>query len=184
MKLLQRRVLEGRVTRTYKRGGILLSVPGETLEQMTEGAIPEGSPEGGGVEKCLLCDKPSAHWGMFMSGEDAVTFMERKGKEAAGTLFGLCEAHNPHESEDEVCDEVYEILETGLKIEADLEIAETVVNTWLDELIEQGYGRKKSLGIILLKLREGGLIEGYEFPEEIVDALEIAIKHEMRKEVH
>jgi hypothetical protein len=184
MKLLRRIVTEGRVIRVYKHGGILLSEAGGSLERVSEGAIREADPDAGAVRKCLLCDEPSVHWGMFMTGEQAVAYVEERREEAKGTFFGLCEGHNPHENEDEVCDEVYKIMETALNMENDLEIAETVVNAWLDELTQHGYSRKDALGIVLLKLKDNTLIEGYKFSSEIKEALEIALKDELRKGYH
>ena len=108
MTLLKRRFIsENHVTRIYPKGGIFLSGPGESLQKLSEGAIPAESPESEAIKKCVLCDRPSVHFGFFMTGDESVAYTETRRNEATGTFFGLCDRHNPHEKEDEVCDSVY-----------------------------------------------------------------------------
>ena len=182
MKFKKRRVVEGRITRIYEKGGILLSQPRETLAQMSEGLIEKGTPEENAVNKCLLCDKPAIHWGLFMAAEEAIAYKEQRQEESTGTFFGLCEMHSPHEKEDEVCDAVYTVMELALKMEEDLAIAEEAVNTWLEELTQQGFSKEDALGLVLFKLKEGGLVEGYDFSEQVKQGLEIALRNEVQKE--
>ena len=184
MKLKKRRVVEGRITRIYEKGGILLSQPRETLAQMSEGLIEKGTPEAQAVNKCLLCDKRAVHWGLFMAAEEAIAYKEQRLDESTGTFFGLCKEHNPHEKENEVCDTVYTVMELALKMEEDLATAEEAVNTWLEELTQQGFSKEDALGLVLFKLKEGGLVEGYDFSKEVKQGLEIALKNEIRKERH
>jgi hypothetical protein len=114
MKFKKRRVVEGRITRIYEKGGILLSQPRETLAQMSEGLIEKGTPEENAANKCLLCDKPATHWGLFMAAGEAIAYKEQRQEESTGTFFGLCKMHNPHEKEDEVCDAVYTVMELAV----------------------------------------------------------------------
>jgi hypothetical protein len=183
MKPVRRVVLDGRVTRIYGKGRLFLSEPGETLQEMTEGAIAERGKEAEAINECLLCDQPSVYWGLFMTGEETTEYSEKR--PATGTFFGLCERHNPsHENEDEVCDAVYKIMESRLKVENGLEKAERAVNVWLEQLTKGGFRKKESLEIILSKFKAGKLVTAHEFPEEMKKAIEMAIKEEIRKECH
>jgi len=182
MKPVRRVVLDGRVTRIYRKGRVFLSEPGETLEEMTEGAIVERGKEAEAINECLLCDQPSGYWGLFMTGEETTEYSEKR--PATGTFFGLCERHNPHQNEHEVCDAVYKIMESRLKVENGLEKAERAVNVWLEELTKGGFSKKESLEIILSKFKAGKLVTAHEFSEEMKNAIEIAIKEEIRKEYH
>jgi hypothetical protein len=98
MTLLKRRFIsENHVTRIYPKGGIFLSGPGESLQELSEEAIPPESPQAEAIKKCVLCDRPSVHFGFFMTGEESVAYTEKRRDQATGTFFGLCERHNPHE---------------------------------------------------------------------------------------
>lgn len=173
MKPVRRVVLDSRVTRIYKRGTVILSCPEEQLEEMSKGAISESGQEAEAINECLLCDQPSVYWGLFITGEETIEYSEKR--PATGTFFGLCEKHNPHETEDEVCDAVYKVMETRLNVERDLEMAERAVNTWLEELMKGGFSKKESLEVILSRLKEGELLEAHEFSEEMKKAIEIAL---------
>ena len=97
-----------------------------------------------------------------MSGEEAQAHAEQRRDEATGTFFGLCEEHNPHEKEDEVCDAVYKVMVDQLSIQPDLEFAETVMNTWYEELLKEGHGGREAVEIMLTLLEEDKLTDEYE----------------------
>lgn len=183
-KFRKRLVADGRITRLYERGGIILPEPGETLEELSQGALLDNTPEAEKLMTCLLCDRPAVRWAIFMTGEEAVAYLKKRWGEAMGSFFGLCNKHDPHENEDEVCDAAYEFFEEGIRTEAELEVAEEIVNVWLETLTAEGYSKSNSLRIVLLKLREGVLFEGREFSDEMREALEIALKGEIRRESH
>jgi hypothetical protein len=145
------------VTRIYPKGGIFLSGPGESLQELSGEAIPQESPQSEAIKKCVLCDRPSVHFGFFMSGEEAQAHKEQRRDEATGTFFGLCERHNPHEKEDKVCDAVYKVMEDQLSVQPDLEFAMTVMTTWYEELLKKGHGSKEAIEIMLALLEEGKL---------------------------
>jgi|GEM_PF-1997836 hypothetical protein len=184
MKLRKRLVMGGRVARIYEAGGILLSEQGEPLSKLSDGALREGTPEAGRVSKCILCGEPSVHWGLFMTGEEAVACMEKRPGEYTGTFFGLCERHDPHQDEESVCDAVYAILGAEAKLEEDLELADEAVTVWLKRLTAEGFSKEDSLRIILSRHQEGKLIEGYEFSQEVWRALEQALLDELSKGPH
>ena len=117
-----------------------------------------------------------------MAAEEAIAYKERRLEESTGTFFGLCEEHNPYEKEAEVCDSVYTVMEMALKMEEELAIAEEAVNTWLGELTQQGFSKPDALGLVLFKLKEDDLVEGYDFSEQVKQGLEIALKSEIKKE--
>jgi hypothetical protein len=90
--------------------------PDESLQELSEGAIPPERPQSEAIKKCVLCDRPSVHFGFFMSGDESVAYTEKRRDEATGTFFGLCEKHNPHEREDRVCDSVYKVIVDQLSL--------------------------------------------------------------------
>jgi hypothetical protein len=57
--LIRRLISENHVTRIYPKGGIFLSAPNESLQELSEGAIPSESPQSEAIKKCVLCDRSS-----------------------------------------------------------------------------------------------------------------------------
>jgi len=184
MTLKHRIDLEGRIVRIYENGGIFLSEPGKSLHEMTEGEISEGNPQAESIKKCLLCEQSSVHWGLFMTGQESAAYLEKRQGYKTGTFFGLCKKHNPHVKEGEICDAVYELMEAQLSIDRDLEVAETVMNTWYEELRKDGRSRRTSLEMILFLLKEDRLTEEYLFSDELKQAFEIALRDQLKKEVN
>jgi hypothetical protein len=182
MKPPKRHVIEGRVSRVYENGGILLSEPGETLEQMSEGAVRERSPGAEKLSTCLLCQRPSAHWGLFMTAEEILSYQEKPKGGTTGTFFGLCDHHDPHEKEDEVCDAVYKVMEDQLSVEDELEMAEVVMGAWLEQLLEEGFTEEESFQTMLSLLGDGKLtVRGYAFSEKMKQVMQILLEGELRK---
>ncbi|MEW5980165.1 MAG: hypothetical protein AB1898_30590 [Acidobacteriota bacterium] len=184
MSLLKRRIVtDNRITRIYDRGGIFLGEAGESLRDISEGAISEGTADSARIEKCLLCDGPSVHWGFFLTGEESMVYAKGGSRaEATGTFFGLCNGHDPHKDEDEVCDAVYKIMEGQLRAENDLQIAETVMNTWFEELVREGRSRKDSLKTMISLLKAGRLTESYDLSEPVKQAMQIVLQEELQRE--
>jgi len=176
--------LEGHTVRIYENGGIFLYEPGESLYEVTKGEISEGSSEAESIKKCLLCDQPSLHWGLFMTGQESAAYLEKQEGYTTGTFFGLCEKHDPHKSEDEVCDAVYKLMENLFSVKRDLEMAETVMRTWHEELMKDGHSSRESLEKILSLLREDRLTVEYEFSDEMKHAMEIALLDQLKKELN
>lgn len=48
----------------------------------------------------------------------------------------------------------------------------------------QGRHKKDCLGIVHFKLHEGALVEGHELSDEVKEALDIALRDEIRRESH
>lgn len=183
MTLLKRRlVTENQVTRIYPQGGIFLSAPDESLQELSGGATPPESPKEEAIKRCVLCNRPSVHFGFFMSGEEAQAHKEQRMDEATGTFFGLCEKHNPHEQEKEVCDAVYKVMVDQLSIQPDLEFAESVMSTCYEVLRKEGHGEKEAIEIMLTLLEEDKLTDEYEFPVIVKRAMEIVLREELKKE--
>ncbi|MEW6443207.1 MAG: hypothetical protein AB1640_19895 [bacterium] len=184
MLLRKRRIfIDNRVARIYDRGGVFLGEPGESLREISEGAISEGTPDSARIEKCLLCDRPSVHWGFFLTGEESVSYAKGGPQgEATGTFFGLCDLHNPYKDEDEVCDAVYRVMEDQAKAEDDLQIAETIMNTWFEELVREGRSRMDSLRTMISLLSQGKLTESFDLPDAVKQAMQIVLHEELKKE--
>jgi hypothetical protein len=180
--LIRRFISENRITRIYPKGGSFLSGPGESLQELSGGAIPSKSPQAEAIKKCVLCDRPSVHFGFFMTGDESVAYTEKRRDEATGTFFGLCERHNPHEKEDEVCDAVYKVMEDQLSVQPDLEFAMTVMTTWYEELLKEGRGSKEAIEIMLALLEEDKLTDEYEFPDNVKRAMEIVLREVKREQ--
>ena len=77
MPLISRHLTQNRITRIYPNGGIFLCEPGESLEELREGAIPSDSPQAESTAKCIPCDRPSVHWGLFMTKEAADVYLKK-----------------------------------------------------------------------------------------------------------
>ena len=159
-----------------------MSEPEHALQETKKGAIPHVAPDIESIETCLLCHNPSVHWGLYMTVEEAAEFAEKGQGRTDGTFFGLCGDHNPYKNEDEVCDLVYRLMEGRQEILRDIQMAQTVIETWFKELNKGERSRKDSLEIILTMLEAGKLTEGYQFPENIKEAIEIVLIDELRKE--
>ena len=183
MTLLKRRLVsENHVTRIYLKGGIFLSALDESLQELSDGAIPSESPQSEAIKKCVLCDRPSVHFGFFMTGDESVAYTEKRRDEATGTFFGLCEEHNPHEKEDEVCDAVYKVMEDQLSVQPDLEFAMTVMTSWYEELLKEGHGGREAIEIMLTLLEEDKLTDEHEFPENVKRAMEMVLREELKRD--
>lgn len=182
MALRKRLVTEGRITRIYEKGGILLPAPGETLQEMSGGTVQKGSPGAKKLSTCLLCDRPSVHWVLFMTGEEATAYLKKRRGDSTGTFFGLCAKHNPHEKEKEVCDAVYKVMEDQLSTDDEIKIAEAVMGAWLEQLLEKGLSEEDSFRTMLSLLRKGKLtLKGYEFSEKVKKVMKILLEGELRK---
>ncbi|MEW6442549.1 MAG: hypothetical protein AB1640_16545 [bacterium] len=178
----RRVVIAGRIVRIYERGGILLSKSGESLEEISDGMLREGSPEAEAVSGCLLCDRPSSHWGLFMTGEEAASFGGAHACESAGTFFGLCGKHDPHENEDEVCDAAYWVMASYVAVEGGIRLAEEAVNTWFELLIREGLNKEQALRHVLSRVEQGELLDGFEMPEDVKAAVSMALQDELKRE--
>lgn len=69
-----------------------------------------------------------------------------------------------------------------LSTQPDLEFAETVMNTWYEELLKEGHGEKEAIEIMLTLLEEDRLTDAYEFPENVKRATEIVLREELKRE--
>jgi hypothetical protein len=117
-----------------------------------------------------------------MTGDESVAYTEKRRNEATGTFFGLCEEHNPHEQEDEVCDAVYKVMVDQLSVQPDLEFAMTVMTTWYEELLKEGHGSKEAIEIMLTLLEEDKLTDDHEFSENEKRAMEMVLREELKRE--
>ena len=176
MPLLYRNIQEGRITRIYPKGGIFLCEPGESLEEMSSGAIPPDSPQAELTNKCILCDRPSVHYGLFMTREAADIYLKKGPGHSTGTFFGMCSLHDPHKDEEEVCAAVYKVMEDHLSVKDDLELAEGLMNEWFENLTGEGYTEKQSVEIMLRMLEEGKFTEGHDFPKSVKSVMEVALR--------
>ncbi|MEW6441850.1 MAG: hypothetical protein AB1640_13025 [bacterium] len=181
MKPPKRHIIDGRVSRVYEKGGILLSEPGETLEILSEGAIRDGAPEAARISTCLLCGKPAVCWGLFMTASEILTYTEYPKGGATGTFFGLCNEHDPYDKEDEVCDAAYKVLEAQSHVEEELQAAMDAVDSWLERLSKEGLSEGESLKVVLSKVKKDELVAGFHFSQDVRTALELALMDELKR---
>ena len=150
------------------------------MEEMSSGAIPSDSPQAELTSKCILCDRLSVHWGLFMTREAADIYLKKGPGHSTGTFFGLCNQHDPHKDEEEVCDAVYKVMEDHLTAKEDLEKAEGLMNEWFENLTGEGYTEKESLEIMLRMIEEGTFTEGYDFPESVNSVMRVALRDRLK----
>jgi len=129
-------IREGRIIRIYEKGEILLFGPEVLGVWMSKGAVPGVFPEADSMDICLLCNQPSLYWGVFMTPEEAIAYTEESGIPTSGTFFALCKEHGPSRNEDAACDAVYEVMKNRSDLLVELRKAQTVIETWFEELVK------------------------------------------------
>ena len=92
----------------------------------------------------------------------------------------MCDLHDPHKDEEDVCDAVYKVMEDHLTVKGDLEKAEGLMNEWFENLTGEGYTEKESVEIMLRMLHEGTFTEGYDFPESVKSVMEVALRDRLK----
>ena len=180
MPLIRRHISENRITRIYAKGGIFLCESGESLEEMSSGAIPSDSPQAELTSKCILCDRPSVHYGLFMTREAADVYLKEGPGHSTGTFFGMCDLHDPHKDEEDVCDAVYKVMEDHLTVKGDLEKAEGLMNEWFENLTGEGYTEKESVEIMFRMIEEGTFTERYDLPDSVNQVMGVALRDRLK----
>jgi len=117
-----------------------------------------------------------------MTTEEALANKEESGIPTSGSFFALCKDHAPSENNEAVCDAVYEIMKKRSDVLFELRKAQTVVETWLEELKKGGRSEKDSIEIILSMLDAGELTENHQFSDDVKTAIRILLFDELNKE--
>lgn len=182
MNFQSRFIRKDRIIRIYEEGEILLFGPEVLQVRKSTGAVRGVLPLTDSIDTCLLCNRPSRHWGVFMTTEEALANKEESGIPTSGSFFALCKDHAPSENNEAVCDAVYEIMKKRSDVLFELRKAQTVVETWLEELKKGGRSEKDSIEIILSMLDAGELTENHQFSDDVKTAIRILLFDELNKE--